>query len=316
MLKFMLKRLALLPVILWAIYTITFIMVVLVPGNPFQTGERSQDDAASRAIMIQYKADDNLSFYFSYMGNLFHPINAIMGEGPLIDLGPSWKYRDWTCNQIISASLPVSVSLGLMAMLIACLVGIPAGVVSAVRRGSLVDFSTLGLSLIGISLPSFVVGISLLIVFAMWLHWFPVGGWGGISQIWLPAVTLSLPFMAYIARLTRLGMMDVLESDYIRTARAKGLSDSQVIWKHALKNAFLPVLSYLGPALAAAMTGSFVVETIYNIPGIGQHFVSSVENRDRAMILATVLMFSAVIIIFNLIVDMAYSLVDARIELE
>ena len=312
----MLKRLLLLPVVLWAIYTITFIMVVAVPGNPFQTGERSQDDAASRAIMARYKADDNVSFYFSYMSNLFQPAKFMRGEGPLIDLGPSWKYRDWTCNQIISASLPVSVSLGLVAMLIACLVGIPAGVISAVKRGSPIDFATLALSLIGISLPSFVVGISLLIVFAIWLNWFPVGGWGSISQIWLPAVTLSLPFMAYIARLTRLGMMDVMESDYIRTARAKGLSNSQVIWKHALKNAFLPVLSFLGPALAAAMTGSFVVETIYNIPGIGQHFVNSVENRDRAMILATVIMFSAVIIIFNLLVDMAYALVDARIELE
>ncbi len=316
MLKFMIKRLVLLPVVLWAIYTITFIMVVAVPGNPFQTGERSQDDAASRAIMARYKADDNVSFYFSYMSNLFQPGKAIRGEGPLIDLGPSWKYRDWTCNQIISASLPVSVSLGLVAMLIACIVGIPAGVVSAVKRGSPIDFATLALSLVGISLPSFVVGMSLLIVFSIWLELFPVGGWGSISQIWLPAVTLSLPFMAYIARLTRLGMMDVMDSDYIRTARAKGLSNHQVIWKHALKNAFLPVLSFLGPALAAAMTGSFVVETIYNLPGMGQHFVNSVENRDRAMILATVIMFSAVIIIFNLLVDMAYALVDARIELE
>ncbi len=316
MLKFMLKRLLLLPVILWVIYTITFLMVVVVPGNPFQSGERSQDDAAARAIMARYKADNNSAFYFNYLGNLFQPVRAIRGEGSFIDLGPSWKYQDWTCNQIISASLPVSVSLGLLAMLIACVVGIPVGVMSAVRRGGCLDFLALSLSLLGISLPSFVVGMSLLIVFSIWLGMFPVGGWGSIGQIWLPAITLSLPFMAYISRLTRLGMLDVMDSDYIRTARAKGLGEFDVIWKHALKNAFLPVLSFLGPALAAAMTGSFVVETIYNIPGIGQHFVNSVENRDRAMILATVLMFSAVIIIFNMLVDMAYALVDARIELE
>ena len=316
MLKYVAKRLLFFPFLLWAIYTITFLMVVTVPGNPFQSGERSADEASSRAIMARYKADDNVTFYFSYLSGLFQPIKAIKGEGPLIDLGPSWQYRDWTCNQIISSSLPVSVCLGLVAMLIACLVGIPAGVISAINRGSVADYATLGLSLIGISLPSFVVGISLLIVFSIWLKMFPVGGWGMVSQIWLPSVTLSLPFMAYIARLTRLGMMDVMGSDYIRTARAKGISERQVIWKHALKNAFLPVLSYLGPALAAIMMGSFVVESIYNIPGIGQHFVNSVQNRDRAMILATVMMFSSVIIIFNLIVDMAYALVDARIELE
>lgn len=316
MLKFIIKRLLQLPLILWAIYTITFLMVVTVPGNPFQTGERSMDDASSRAIMARYKADDNVAFYFNYLENLIQPRAAWEGTGPLIDLGPSWKHRDWTCNQIIEASLPVSVSLGLMAMLIACVVGIPAGVISAVRRGGVLDFMTVALSLVGISLPSFVVGISLLIVFAINMELFPVGGWGSFGQIWLPAITLSLPFMAYIARLTRLGMLDVLGSDYIRTARAKGLGQADVICKHALKNAFLPVLSYLGPALAAAMSGSFVVETIYNIPGMGQHFVNSVENRDRAMILATVLMFSAVIIVFNLLVDLAYALVDARIELE
>ena len=159
-------------------------------------------------------------------------------------------------------------------------------------------------------------GTALLILFALKLAWLPVGGWGTLAHLWLPALSLSLPFMAYIARLTRLGMLDVLSCDYIRTARAKGLTPRQVIWKHALKNAFLPVLSYLGPAGAAALTGSFVVENIFNIPGLGQHFVAGVLNRDRAMILGTVMVYSSVIIFFNLLVDLSYAVVDPRIELD
>jgi len=304
------------PAILWAIYTITFLMAVIVPGNPFQQGERSLNPEVQRAVMARYKADDNWGFYWDYLDHLFQPVKAIRGEGPLVDLGPSWQYRDWNCNQIIGSSLPVSVGLGLAAMFIATAVGIPLGVVSAVKRDTWLDYTTLGLALIGISLPTFVTGIALLILFGVTLQWLPVGGWGTISQLWLPAITLSLPFMAYIARLTRLGMLDVMGSDYIRTARAKGLSKSKVVWKHALKNAFLPVLSFLGPATAAALTGSFVVESIYTIPGIGQHFVNGVLNRDRAMILGTVLVYSTVIIIFNLLVDVTYALVDPRIEVD
>ena len=167
----------------------------------------------------------------------------------------------------------------------------------------------------GISLPTFVTGTALLIFFSVWLGWLPVGGWGKLSQYVLPALTLSLPFMAYIARLTRLGMLDVLGSDYVRTARSKGLSEYRVVAKHALKNAFLPVLTFLGPACAAALTGSFVIESIFNIPGLGQHFVAGVLNRDRAMILGTVLVYSAVIVVFNLLVDIAYVLFDPRIEM-
>jgi oligopeptide transport system permease protein len=234
----------------------------------------------------------------------------------LIDLGPSWQYYDWTCNQIVVSALPVSVGLGLTAMFIATVVGIPVGVLSAVHRGSWFDWFALALALVGISLPTFVTGTALLIVFGMLLGWLPVGGWGHLDQLVLPAVTLSLPFLAYIARLTRLGMLDVLASDYIRTARAKGLAGRSVIWKHALKNAFLPVLSFLGPATAIAMTGSFVIENIFNIPGLGQHFVDSILSRDRGMILATVLVFSGVIVFFNLVVDVTYAVVDPRISLE
>jgi oligopeptide transport system permease protein len=310
-------RLLLCPVLLWAIYTITFLMVVTVPGNPFVgQSERNISPEVQRAIEARYKADNNWLFYWDYLSNLVNPIDFLQGHGPLVDLGPSWQYRDWTCNQIVATALPVSVGLGLTAMFLATVLGVPIGVVSAVKRNSWFDYTSLGLALIGISLPTFVTGTALLIFFACMLGWFPVGGWGKLSQLWLPAITLSLPFMAYIARLTRLGMLDVLESDYIRTARAKGLDERRVIWKHALKNAFLPVLSFLGPATAAALTGSFIIENIFNIPGLGQHFVACVLNRDRGMILATVLVYSAVIVIFNLLVDVAYAVVDPRIDVE
>ncbi len=291
-------------------------MAVCVPGNPFQDSERNMNADVERAVMAQYKVDDNWAFYRDYLAGLFNPVQAWKGEGPLVDLGPSWQYRDWTCNQIIGTALPVSVSLGLAAMLLAVWGGIPIGVMGAVKRHSWFDYSSLALALIGISLPTFVTGTALMVLFVIKLGWLPVGGWGSLSQVWLPALTLSLPYMAYIARLTRLGMLDVLGSDYIRTARAKGLCERMVIWKHALKNAFLPVLSFLGPACASALTGSFVVEQIFNIPGMGQHFVAGVLNRDRAMILATVLVYSTVIVFFNLLVDLLYSVVDPRIQLE
>jgi oligopeptide transport system permease protein len=313
--RFIIIRLVTGVALLWAIYTLTFAMAVAIPGTPFGSEERTMNPQVERAILARYHADDNWRFYWEYLDHIFQPVKALRGEGTLVDLGPSWQYRDWGCNEIITASLPVSVGLGLTAMLLAVLGGVPIGVVSAIRRGGWFDFFGLGIALIGISLPLFVTGMVLLIAFAIKLGWLPVGGWGNIQQLILPAVTLSLPFLAYIARLTRLGMLDVLGSDYVRTARAKGLSQRQVIWKHALRNAILPVVSFLGPACAAAFTGSFVVESIYNIPGMGQHFVAGVINRDRGMILATVLVYSAIIIFFNMLVDVGYALVDPRIKI-
>lgn len=191
----------------------------------------------------------------------------------------------------------------------------PVGVISAVKRNSWFDLGSLGLVLIGISLPTFVTGTALLLAFAVYLPYLPVGGWGRLDQLILPSITLSLPFMAYITRLTRLGMLDVLHSDYIRTAFAKGVGRRRVIWKHALKNAFLPVLSFLGPALAQAMTGSFVIEKLFNVPGIGQHFVNSVLNLDRGLIMGTVLVFSGLLVAMNLAVDCLYAVVDPRVRI-
>jgi oligopeptide transport system permease protein len=186
---------------------------------------------------------------------------------------------------------------------------------AAVYRGGALDWTSLSIVLVGISLPGFVTASLLLLLFCVKLNWIPVGAWGSVWDPWLPAVALSLMPMAYIARLTRVAMIDVLGSDFVRTARAKGLSRRLVIWKHCLRNAFLPVLSYLGPAAAATLTGSFVVEKVFNINGLGQHFVNSVLNRDRTLILGTVMVYSVFVLVFNLLVDIGYALIDPRIEL-
>lgn len=302
--KHILWRLALMLPILWVIYTLTFLMVITVPGNPFQQTDRQIEPAIQRALEAKYHIDNNWRYYWEFMRGMLR-----------LDFGPSFQYRDWTCWQIISQAMPVSLSLGVMAILIAVLVGVPVGVISAVRRNTWFDLGSLLLVLVGISLPSFVTGTALLIAFGVYLQWFPVGGWGALSQIPMPALALSLPFMAYITQLTRLGMLDVLSSDYIRTAQAKGLPPHLVVWKHALRNAFLPVLSYLGPALAYAMTGSFVVESLFNVPGLGQHFVNSVLNLDRGLIMSTVLVYSALLVVMNLVVDVLYTIVDPRVRL-
>src|SRR5690606_16239669 len=234
-------------------------------------------------------------------------------ERRVFDLGPSLYYEDWRVNEIIADSLPVSVTLGAVAILIALVLGTIAGIVGAVRPNSIADLSTLVIALVGISLPSFVIGTVLLLIFPVLLGVGAVGSWGSPQDMALPALTLSLPFAAYIARLTRMGMIDALGTDFIRTARAKGLPESRVLLKHALKNAFLPVLSYLGPATALAMTGSFIVERVFNVPGMGQHFVNGVQNKDLFLIMGVVLIFATMLILFNLAVDVLYRWVDPRI---
>ncbi len=302
--RFLLTRLALGGVSLIAIYTITFVMVIHTPGNPFQVSERQMPQEVIRALEARYDIDNHAKYYFQYLYNLM----------TRFDFGPSFQYREWTVNQILADAVPVSLTIGLVAILIAILVGVPIGVLGAVRRNTWIDHVSLGLVLLGVSLPSFVTATALMSVFGVWLKWAPVGGWGQIKHLILPSVSLSLPFVAYIARLTRIGMLDVLGSNYIRTAKAKGLPPSTVVFKHAFKNAFLPVLSYLGPASAHAMTGSFVVEMVFNVPGMGTYFVQSVQNLDRGLIMGVVLAFSTILILFNLIVDVLYAFVDPRIK--
>ena len=303
MLRFIGIRLLQLPLILAIIYLLTFTLAWVVPGSPFE-GERKLNPVVIERLKRDFHAESAVSFL------TFYPRN-ILTTG---DFGPSFEYPEWSVRDVIGDSLPVSVSLGLMALAIAVLFGVAAGVLAAVRRGGPFDLFSLAVALVGISLPSFVTAGVLLLVFAVNLRLFPIGGWRNPYELFLPAVALSLMPMAYIARLTRVSMIDTLGSDYVRTARAKGLSRRKVIWKHCLRNAFLPVLTYLGPAAAYTLTGSFVVEFVFNIPGLGQHFINSVKNRDQTLILGTVMIYSAFLLTLNLIVDVLYVFVDPRID--
>jgi oligopeptide transport system permease protein len=299
-------RVAQFPLILALVYLITFFFVWIAPGDPFERNERQIDPVALDALKQRFHADKWYNFLTYYPWK-------IVRHG---DFGPSLQYREWSVNDILKASLPISVTLGLFALTIALFLGVLVGTTAAVRRGGVADWVSLTVVLVGISLPSFISAAVLLAIFSGKLRWFPIGGWGTFSQMVLPGIALSLAPMAYIARLTRVSMIDVLSSDFVRTARAKGLSRFIVIWKHCLRNAFLPVLSYLGPAAAGTLTGSFVVEKVFTIPGLGQHFVNSVLNRDRTLILGTVMVYSVMLLTFNLLVDLAYGLVDPRIDIE
>lgn len=309
-------RLLQLPLILLAIYTITFMLVWIIPGNPLEKPEgRRPPVEIVDAMQARYNLDDPLVFYGDYLSGV-SGVDWVLGdrEGPVIDFGPSLRHENWTVNEILAAQLPVSILLGLTAIALACFIGVGAGVLGAVRPGSLLDLGSLLLALVGISLPAFVIGTVLLVVFAVHLGWFPVGGWGEPGHVVLPALALSLPFAAYIARLTRSGMLEELQSDHVRTARAKGMPEYTVVLKHALKNALLPVISYLGPATAAAMTGSFVVEKVFAVPGVGTHFVDAVLGKDITLILAVVLVYSTMLVLLNLCVDVLYRWIDPRIE--
>ncbi len=328
------RRLAQLPVILIVIYTVTLTLAWSIPGNPLENPEgRRPSPEVAEQMLRQYDLDSFPRFYVSYLdrvtglrylrdrlgGEIGERARAAEAAGfeapsrPVFDFGPSLQYDDWTVNEIIAGSLPVSVTLGGVAIIIATLIGVTAGVIGAIRPNSAADLATLVVALVGISLPSFVIGTVLLLVFAVWLPLFPVADWGTARSLVLPALTLSLPFAAYIARLTRFGMIEAMQSDYVRTARAKGAGEMRVLLRHALPNAFLPVLSYIGPATAFAMTGSFVVEKVFNIPGMGQHFVAAVQNKDLFLIMGVVLVFAGMLVIFNLVVDVLYRFVDPRI---
>ncbi len=300
-LRLALVRLAQFPLILAIIYVLTFFMTWLVPGNPFERTDRKPDPIVIAAMEARFHVGHPAKFLTYYPWRLLHG-----------DFGPS-LVNDFTVNEIIGESLPISVTLGLFALVIGIVGGVAIGALAAVRRGGLFDFFSLSLAMIGISIPAFVVGAVLLIVFCVTWKVFPIGRWGHFSDLILPGVALSLAPMAYIARLTRVAMLDVLSSDFVRTARAKGLSRNMVIWKHCLRNAFLPVLTYLGPATAGTLTGSFVVEKVFNIPGLGAHFVNSVLNRDQTLILGIIMVYSLMLLGLNLLVDLAYAFFDPRI---
>ena len=307
MLRLVVYRLLQLPMILAIVFAVTFVLVWVIPGNPLENAESGKrpPEEVVQAMMRQYNLDSPTRFAGKYLKDVFT-------KG---DFGPSLYYQDQRVSDIITTSLPVSVQVGAAAMVVAVFLGTLAGVAGALKPGSFVDFSSMSMTLIGVSLPNFVTGSVFLVVFATMLRWFPSGGWGRFDQVILPAITLGLMPSAYIARLVRLGLADVMSSDFVRTARAKGLSRNKALFQHALKVAYLPVVSYLGPATASVMTGSFVIEKVFNIPGMGEHFVNAVLNKDQFLILAVVLTFASMLVLFNLVVDIAYAWVDPRIDL-
>ncbi len=302
MLKLIGFRLLQFPLILAAIYILTFLLVWIAPGDPF-ANERNVDPMVQQSLKERFHSESAWQFL------RYYPLRMLQG-----DFGPSMVHKEWPVADIIKSSLPVSITLGLFAMLIAVPIGVAVGTMAAVNRGGGLDWFSLIIALLGISVPGFVVAASLL-MFAAATTWFPVGGWGSFRGMILPGLALSLGPMAYIVRLTRVSMLDTIGSDFVRTARAKGLSRSVVIWKHCLRNAFLPTLTYLGPATALTMTGSFVIEKVFQVPGIGQHFVDSVSGRDRTLILGVVMVESALLLVFNFLVDLAYGWLDPRIDI-
>ena len=289
---------------LFIVITITFFMMKAIPGGPFMD-EKAIPDFVLEKMNERYGLNDPLIVqYGKYLLNILR-----------FDLGPSYRYEGMTVNEIISQSFPVSFIVGAMALVLSLLIGIPAGIISALRRGKFQDRLAMILATLGVTIPNFVIASALVYIFAWHLGWVTVGFWDGISTAVLPAVTLCLYPAAFISRLVRSGMLEVLGQDYIRTAYAKGLSERSVIYIHALKNAVIPVLTYLGPLTAGILTGSFVIEQVYGVPGLGTFFVTSITNRDYTTIMGITIFYSAILVAFNMITDICLSFVDPRIKL-
>ena len=292
---------------LFIIITISFFIIRVAPGGPFAR-EKELPPQVLENIEKKYNMDKPLLVqYGMYM------FDIVRG-----DLGPSFRYQDRDVNYYVFNSLPASMLLGVLSLSIALVLGISSGVISALRQNRLPDYLSMSVAVIGISVPLFVIGPVLMYFLAIRWQLLPTSGWiggrSGLKPLIMPAITLALPYFAYIARLTRASVIEVLRSDYIRTARAKGLRESVVIFKHVLKGALLPVVSYLGPAFAGIVTGSVVVEQIFRVPGLGRFFVQSAFNRDYTLIMGTVIVFSVILIVMNFIVDIVYALLDPRIS--
>lgn len=289
--------------VLWLVATLTFVMLRLVPGGPFDQ-EKPLPPEVRANIEAKYRLDQPLGRqYFSYLGDLLRG-----------DLGPSYKYVGRNVNDIIRDTLPVSMQLGLWAVLIAVIAGLGAGIASAARPSSWADTGGMLFAITGISIPSFVLGAGMITLFSYWIQIFPAALWEGWRYGVLPAITLALLPASYIARLTRSSLMEVIHKDYIRTARAKGLGEGRILFKHALKNSITPVVSFLGPLIATLVTGSFVVEFIFSIPGMGKYFITAVTNRDYPLIMGVTLIYAVMIFIANFIVDLMYTWLDPRVR--
>ena len=304
MISLILRRLATAIPVLLVVITLTFFMVHSAPGGPFD-----EEKAVSPEVLIKlnerYNLDEPLMVqYFDYLGNVL--------QG---DFGPSFRYPSRSVTELISIGLPITFELALYAILFALMLGIVAGVISSLRPNTAYDYIPMTVAMAGICIPSIILGPSLTLIFGIWLNWLPVTGWGDIpGDKILPTITLGTAYAAYCARLTRGGMLEILNQDFIRTARAKGLSEFRVVVVHALRGGLTPVIAFLGPAMAGLLAGSFVVETIFGIPGLGRFYVEAAFNRDYTMILGTSIFFSCLIISFNLLSDLVAASLNPRLR--
>lgn len=297
------RVLGLLPTLLILI-TIAFFMIRMAPGGPFDS-ERVIPAEIETNLNAKYHLDESLpQQYMRYMGQI-----------AVLDFGPSFQYKDWTVNELIAQAYPVSLTIGALAMLLAFVLGTMLGITAALRQNTRVDYSLMGVAMLGISVPNFVIAPVLILLVAVYAGWLPAGGWDwSVANMVLPVITLALPVTAYIARLTRGSMIEVLHSDFIRTARAKGLPESVIIRRHALRPALLPVISFMGPATAGVISGSVVIERIFSIPGLGSYFVQGALNRDYTLLMGVVIFYGVLIILLNFAVDLIYAWLNPKIR--
>lgn len=304
MIRLVARRLGGIVLSLWLLATLVFFLLRAVPGGPFDT-ERAVSAEVKLALDAQYHLDAPLSRqYLDWLGGIV--LHA--------DFGPTFRYAGRSVRELIGASLPVSLSLGVWAMLVALAIGLPLGVVAAVRRDTWTDRLASAAAVLGLSVPRFVLAPLLVLLFSLTLYWLPPARWESWRHVVLPAVCAGLPVGAAIARLTRAGMLDVLSADFIRTARAKGLSERRIVVRHALRGGLLPVVSYLGPAFSSLLVGSVVIEQIFNVPGMGRYFVEAALNRDYNLVMGVTLVYGAMLMTFNGLVDLAYGLLDPRVR--
>ncbi len=305
MIGFLAKRLLISIPTLLIIITIAFFLMRIAPGGPFDQ-ERALPPAIEKNMQAAYKLDEPLiQQYIRYLGGV------IQG-----DFGPSFKYRDFTVAELLATGFPASVKVGGLAILLAIVIGVVLGTIAALHQNSGIDYAVMAVGMTGITIPVFVMAPFLTLIFGVFLGWLPVAGWGdgGFRNLLLPVIALALPQIAFIARLTRGSMIEVLHANFIRTARAKGLRERLVVGRHALRAAMLPVVSYLGPATANLITGSVVIETIFAIPGIGRYLVQGALNRDYTLVMGAVIVLALAVIILNLIVDLIYGFLDPKIK--
>ncbi|MBL9116596.1 MAG: ABC transporter permease [Verrucomicrobiaceae bacterium] len=304
MVWFIVRRLLSCIVVLFCVASLTFLLARMMKGGPFDR-ERELPEHLKGHLEEKYKLN----------GTLWQQYQAFIADLVRGDLRASTKYRDWRVDELLLQKMPTSLALGACAFVIAAAGGVLAGAWAAMRKDSWEDVFAMFAALTAISVPTFVLGPLLIAIFSLWLGWLPVGGWGLFSQLALPAICLAAPYAAYVARLMRNSLIEVLQSDFMRTARAKGLGEWQALARHAMKVAILPVIGFLGPLAANLLTGSMVVESIFNIPGGGVIFVNAIQNRDVMLLVGAVIIYSFLLVFFNFVVDLAYSLLDKRIRL-